>query len=190
MKKNNFIEIETERLILRRFKNEDLENFYNYRSNPDVAIFQGWHDYTYKQAIDFIKKQKVAEINIPGTWVQVAIESKEKGCLIGDFGVHTLLNPPNQIEIGFTLDPEFQNKGYATEALKKLLDYFFNKLNKEKVRAIAVEQNNSSIKLLEKIGFKKVNIIENSYFKGTFVNEFEFELSKNDWIRVGDEKNK
>jgi len=181
MNKNNFIEIETERLKLRRFKDSDLENFYSYRSNPNVAIYQGWENYTYEQAHQFIEKQKLGEVNIPDTWIQIAIESKEHKCLIGDFGLHTLLEPLN-VEIGFTLEPRFQNKGYATEALKSLIDYLFNVLSKDKITAIAVEQNTSSIRLLERIGFKHVNTIRNSFFKGEYVNECVFELLKKEWI--------
>ncbi|MFF3022480.1 GNAT family N-acetyltransferase [Gottfriedia sp. NPDC057948] len=181
MSKLEFFEIETSRLKLRRFKDEDVSNFYIYRSNPDVAIYQGWENYKYQQATDFIEKQKSAEMNIPDSWVQVAIENKMDGRLIGDIGVHTLSIPKNQIEIGFTLEPMYQNKGYAFEALQGILDYLFNELNKEKINAIADEKNSSSIKLLRKLGFQQIKIIENSYFKGQYVNEIMFGLSKNDW---------
>jgi len=179
---HNFIEFETERLKLRRFKDEDLEYFYQYRANPKVAKYQGWQDYSYEQAISFIEKQKIAIANIPDTWVQVAIELKDHGRLIGDFGIHTLELPLNSIEIGFTLDPQFQKQGYATEALNGLVNHAFNVLYKEKIQAIAVEQNDSSIKLLKRIGFRQVKKIENSPFKGQIVNEFVFELTKVDWV--------
>ncbi|PGM53293.1 GNAT family protein [Bacillus sp. AFS053548] len=181
MSKLEFFEIETSRLKLRRFKDEDVSNFYKYRSNPDVAIYQGWENYTYEQAINFIEKQKSAEMNLPDSWVQVAIENKMNGQLIGDIGVHTLLDPANQVEVGFTLEPLYQNKGYAFEALHRIVDYLFNELNKEKINAIADEQNSSSIKLLRKLGFQQIKIIENSYFKNQYVTEIMFELSKNDW---------
>lgn len=180
---HNFIEFETERLKLRRFKDEDLAYFYQYRSNPNVAKYQGWENYTYEQAVTFIEKQKHAEANVPDTWVQVAIENKNSGRLIGDFGVHTLKLQQNTVEIGFTLEPLFQKKGYASEAFNGLIHYLFNVLKKEKIQAIAVEQNESSIKLLKRMGFRNVKKIENSYFKGQFVNEFIFELSKDDWSR-------
>ncbi|MEE6452719.1 GNAT family protein [Gottfriedia acidiceleris] len=181
MSKLDFFEIETSRLKLRRFIDEDVSNFYKYRSNPDVAIYQGWENYTYEQATKFIEKQKSAIMNIPDSWVQVAIENKMDGQLIGDIGVHTLSNPKNQAEVGFTLEPMYQNKGYAFEALKGIIDYLFNVLNKEKINAIAVEQNVSSIKLLKKLGFHEMKMIENSFFKGQYVTEFMFGLTKNDW---------
>ncbi len=185
---HHFIEIETERLKLRRFIDEDLEYFYQYRANPDVAKYQGWQNYTYEQAITFIEKQKIAIANIPDTWVQVAIVHKESGRLIGDFGIHTLKLPLNTIEIGFTLDPQNQKQGYALEALKGLVHHLFNVLHKETIQAIAVEQNEPSIKLLKRMGFRQVQKIEKSHFKGQIVNEFVFELTKNEWSRVGDEK--
>lgn len=185
MGKTEFFEIETSRLKLRRFKDEDLNNFYKYRSNPDVAIYQGWENYTYEQATDFIEKQKAAKMNIQDSWVQVAIEHKMDRQLIGDIGVHTLLTPANEVEVGFTLEPSYQNKGYANEALNGLINYLFNELNKVKINAIADERNASSIKLLKKLGFKEVKKIENSYFKGQYVTEFMFELTKNDWNKVG-----
>ncbi|MEH6939105.1 GNAT family N-acetyltransferase [Bacillus sp. JJ664] len=179
---HHFIEFKTERLQLRRFKDEDLEYFYQYRANPEIAKYQGWQNYSYEQAISFIEKQKIAIANVPDTWVQVAIEQKESGRLIGDFGIHTLKLPHNTIEIGFTLDPQFQKQGYASEALKGLINHLFNDLHKESIQAIAVEQNESSIKLLKRMGFTQVKKIENSLFKGQIVNEFVFELTKNDWV--------
>lgn len=186
---HHFIEFETNRLKLRRFKDEDLEFFYQYRANPDVAKFQGWQNYTYEQAITFIGKQKTAIPNIPDTWLQVAIEHKESNSLIGDFGIHTLKSPINTIEVGFTLDPSYQKQGYASEAFKGLIHYLFNVLHKEKIQAIAVEQNDASIKLLKRMGFRQVKKIENSHFKDEIVNEFVFELTKNEWSKVGDENN-
>ncbi|PGL73489.1 GNAT family N-acetyltransferase [Bacillus sp. AFS055030] len=181
MSKPKFFEIETSRLKLRRFKDDDVTNFFKYRSNPEVAIYQGWENYTYDQAVNYIEKQKSAEMNIPDAWVQVAIENKMDGQLIGDIGVHTLSNPKNQVEVGFTLEPKYQNKGYAFEALQGMLDYLFNELNKEKINAIAVEQNGSSIKLLKKLGFHEMKKIENSLFKCQYVTELMFGLTKNDW---------
>jgi RimJ/RimL family protein N-acetyltransferase len=41
----DFKSIETERLILRQFKDSDIDSFYKYRANPDVALYQGWENY-------------------------------------------------------------------------------------------------------------------------------------------------
>jgi len=108
--------------------------------------------------------------------------------LIGDFGIHTLKLPLNTTEIGFTLDPLYQKQGYASEAFKGLIDHLFNVLHKENIQAIAVEQNESSIKLLRRMGFRQLKKIENSHFKGQIVNELVLELTKNEIHMVGDRK--
>ena len=107
-----FQNIETERLILRKFKESDADRFFTYRTDPQVALHQGdgWKNYTRERAEEFIQKQMNFEPGIPGTWFQIAIEYKDKGMLIGDLAIHTLAEDINQVEIGFTINPLYQRK--------------------------------------------------------------------------------
>jgi len=179
-----FCNIETERLILRKFKESDAETFFSYRTNPQVALYQGegWIDYKLEQAVEFVKEQMNFEPGIPNTWFQIAIELKDTGNLIGDLAIHTLPQDTNQVEIGFTLNPMYQNKGFGIEVVKCLLGYIFNVLNKHRVIAITDVRNKPSIKLLEKIGMRKEgHFIKNAWNKGEYTDEYLFALLKEEW---------
>src|SRR5574342_101767 len=120
--------IESKRLILRNIELEDKDAIFAYRSDPEVYKYQYWRPNHIEDVIEFIKTKMVREPNIPGTWLQFAIWTKENNQLIGDCGIHFLENEPEQVEIGITISRESQGKGYGKEALSTLFDYIFHDL--------------------------------------------------------------
>lgn len=179
-----FGNIESERIILRKFKEADAEAFLKYRTDPRVVLYQGegWESYTFDKAVQFIKEQMYFEPGIADTWFQIAIESKDTGKLIGDCAIHTLPQDANQAEIGFTLDPEHQNKGFATEAVSCLLEYIFNGLDMHRVIAVADVRNINSVKLLERVGMRREgHFIKNAWYRGEYTDEYLYALLKEEW---------
>ena len=185
MEKVYFKNIEADRIILRKLEEDDVENFYRYRKNPEVALYQGWEVYTYEEAMNFIDEQKNFRPNIPGTWFQIAIVLKSDNSLIGDCALHTIEVDSDQVEIGFTLEPTFQNQGYAKEAVECLLGYIFNVLKKHRVIAIADVRNERSINLLKKIGMRQEGHSIKSYLsKGEYIDEFHYAMLKEEWEKI------
>jgi RimJ/RimL family protein N-acetyltransferase len=184
MKNLRFCSIETERLILRKFKESDAETFFKYRTNPKVALYQGerWLDYKFEQAVEFVKEQMDSEPGIPDSWFQIAIELKKTRNLIGDCAIHTLSHDTRQVEIGFSINPIFQNEGFGTEAVKCLLGYIFNIMNMHRVIAITDARNKNSAKLLEKVRMRKEgHFIKNAWYKEEYVDEYLFAMLKEEW---------
>ena len=140
-----FVSIETERLVLRRFERGDVEAFAAYRGDPDVARYQSWQDYTHAEAEAFVEDMLGTDPGVPGEWFQFAIELAATGTMIGDCALHALADQPREVEIGFTLAPESQGHGYATEAVGRLLDYVFGPLAKERAVGITDVRNMPSI---------------------------------------------
>jgi len=89
MCKISFKQLTTRRLLLRRFQDSDLEPFLAYRFDPEIARYQGWDSCSRQEAIDFIREQQSVQPGTPGQWLQLAIELRETGELIGDCGLHT-----------------------------------------------------------------------------------------------------
>ena len=79
--------------------------------------------------------------DVEGTWFQMVIEHVETGKIIGDCAMKAIEGQPGQVEIGFTLAAEHQGKGYATEAVARLLDYVFGELGKHRVIAVTDARN-------------------------------------------------
>ncbi|MBK5431980.1 MULTISPECIES: GNAT family N-acetyltransferase [Bacillus] len=172
----------TDRLILRRLSIDDAKYFHFYRSNPEVAKFQSWDNYQYHEAETFVNEQINNNPNQPGTWFQFAIALAENNKMIGDCALHTLLSEPRIVEIGFTLSPEYQGNGYATEAIYALLYYIFHSLGKHKVIAFSDVRNNKSISVLERVGMRREgHLLQNYMLKGQWIDEYQYSILKSEW---------
>lgn len=175
--------LETKRLLLRSFQDSDLEAFMSYRSDPAIARYQGWDSpYSREAATAFVQEMKQKQPAAPGEWYQIAIELKVSGEMIGDCAFHILAQDARQAEIAFTLSRPYQSKGYATEAVTRLLDYLFGELGLHRVRAICDVENLASVRLLERIGMRReAHFIENIWFKGAWGSEYWYGLLKQEW---------
>jgi len=108
-----FTALTTARLVLRRFRPEDLDALVAYRSDPETARYQSWEvPYRPSQARQFLQELEAIHPDTPGEWFQFAISLRGADGLIGDCGAHVQAEDPRQAEIGFTLAP--QHQGYAT----------------------------------------------------------------------------
>src|SRR6476660_5071940 len=103
-----FTSIETARLQLRRFGDDDLPAFIAYRNDPDVARYQSWEGISEAAAVAFVREQQTASAGDPGEGIQIAIERKDSGRMIGDCFFKVLEDDPRQAEIGYTLAREAQ----------------------------------------------------------------------------------
>lgn len=173
--------LSTKRLELRPIKSSDKEEFFKYRSNAKANIYQDWIPKNLEEVEAYIKN-KPAIPNQPNTWFQFGLIEKSSCKLIGDIGIHFMENNDKQVEIGYTLNKDFQGKGYATEALKCIINYIFNVLNKHRVFASVDPRNISSIKLLERLGFRKeVHFVKSICFKGEWVDDVIYGLLQQEW---------
>ena len=146
--------LETDRLIIRPICSEDKISVYNYRSDERTNKYQGWIPKTVNDVEIFINALSPI-IDIPKTWFQVVIIEKEKQIIIGDVGVYFLSRQSNHVIIGYTLSKKFHGKGYASEALKEIMNYLFLSLRKDKIFALTDPMNMNSIDLLKRLGFKQ-----------------------------------
>jgi RimJ/RimL family protein N-acetyltransferase len=177
--------LETERLLLRPFRDSDLDVFLAYRSDPEVARYQGWElPYERETAQAFIDEMKNARPDTPGHWFQAAIELKGSGVMIGDVASHLMASDPRQAYIGITLARAYWGKGYGEEASRRQLDYLFGELNLHRVVAECDVENAASQALLERLGFRReAHLIENIWFKGSWGSEFHYAMLEREWKR-------
>jgi len=125
-----------------------------------------------------------ARPGVPGEWFQFAVESKETGDLVGDCAMQVDGQEPYLAEIGFTLAREHQGKGFASEAVSRLLDYAFDDLGLHRVATIADSRNKPSWALLERVGvLREGHFLENVWFKGRWSDEYLYALLKDEWLR-------
>jgi [ribosomal protein S5]-alanine N-acetyltransferase len=143
------ITIETKRLVMREFREEDAVGMYELNSDRDVIRYTGDDPFTSVEAArDFIRKYD--------------------GYATTGFGRLTILLKPtmeyagwcglkydtvsSETDLGFRLHKKFWSKGYATEASLKCVEFGFNELKLDKIIGRAMQENIASIKVLKKVG--------------------------------------
>lgn len=180
---STFERLTSARLVLRRFRSDDIAAFVRYRADPAIARFQSWENFSDADGREFFATMSRQHPDTPGEWFQFAIELAATGAMIGDCALHALAGNAQEVEIGFTLAPPHQGRGYATEAVACLLDYAFGPLAKERAMAITDVRNAASIAVLERLSLARDPARpEEAMFKGELVEECCYGINAADWF--------
>jgi len=148
-----FPKIVTDRLILRQTTRDDCPEILFLRSNKQVNQFiKRQTPKNLEDAEAFLDKiSKGIENNEIIYW---GISLKYKTRLIGSICLWNFAAETKKAEVGYDLNPEFQNLGFMSEALKAVSDYGFKSLQLNTIEAFTHFENKNSIKLLEKNNFE------------------------------------
>ena len=173
MDNSRFTSLGSPRLILRHFSDSDLEPFFTYRNNSEVARYHDWESIGRQEASEFIQQQRLSQPGVAGEGFQFAIELRETGKLIGDCYLMVKEDDSLQAEIRVTLSHVHQGMGLASEAVACVLDYVFGELSLHRVIAITDCENVASIALLERLGMRRDgHFMQNVWFKGKWSAEY------------------
>jgi RimJ/RimL family protein N-acetyltransferase len=174
--------ITTERLILRRFRKADAPVLAEYRSDPDVARYQSWDaPFPLLRAETAVANFMASDPDKEG-WFQYAVERVTDRRLIGDVAVHLHENL-QQAEIGFTLATPYQKQGYATEAVRAVLDRLFRVQGLHKVTGECDARNTPSAALLERLGFaREGHLRQQTFIKGEWTDDLLYGLLADGWL--------
>ena len=147
--------LETERLILRRYKAEDLEDLYEYLSDDEVVRYEPYKAMTMDEVKDNLKWRIETD-------EMLAVELKDNHKMIGN--VYLGKRDFDSLELGYVFNRRFWGKGYARESCEAVVRYAF--LNgSHRIFAECDPNNASSWKLLEAIGFSREgHLKKNVYF--------------------------
>jgi RimJ/RimL family protein N-acetyltransferase len=145
------VTLETERLLLRMFRNEDFEAYAEFCADPDVMRYLTGKPMTRVEAWRHMAMM-VGHWTLRG-YGMWAVEERATGAFIGRIGFNDPEGWP-AFEIGWTLGRPYWGKGYATEGARIALDYAFDKLDKSHVISLIHPENRGSIAVAEKLGEK------------------------------------
>src|SRR6266576_1646393 len=153
--------LETLRLLLRPFREEDVDLLAELMANEDFMRFSAGV-YSYKQTAAFL--EKILAWQKRGLPSQFALLSRADNRLIGYCGFfHQEVDGTNEIEIGYRLHPNYWNKGLATEAAQAVRDHAFRDLNLSRVISLIHPENATSRRVAEKI---RMQFERKTVFKG------------------------
>lgn len=150
-----FMPVETERLILRRFRKSDLQELYEYLSDSKVVAYEPYKPMTMEE----VKENLAWRIS---TEEMIAVELKTTGKLIGN--VYLGKRDFDSLEIGFVFHDQYWNQGFARESCEKLISMAFQS-GIHRIYAECDPDNENSWKLLERLGFaREAHLRKNVYF--------------------------
>lgn len=186
-----FSRLDTPRLVVRRFRESDMNYFMHYRNDPEVARYQGWEAgvYTPKTARSFIRSLERVHPGMPGRWFQFAIELRDERRLIGDVALYSTADGSRGGEVGFTVAREYQRRGFAREAVTAVLDYAFFTLNMHRVVARLDVRNRASAGLCQALGMRReAHFLKNAWHKGGWTDEYLYAILDEEWAAQRDEE--
>lgn len=137
---------------LRRLREADLADFLAYRSDAEVARYQGWAPMDEAAALAFLRAVAApldgpAQAWAVGEWLQIGIARADDDRLVGDVGLQ--LETPTQVQLGISLARAAQGRGWARAALIALR----GALQAETLHAVCDARNTSSLRLFSGLGF-------------------------------------
>jgi aminoglycoside 6'-N-acetyltransferase len=167
--------------------------FAAYRSVPEVARYQSWDTpFPVAAAEKAIGEMLASHPDTPGEWFQFAAVLRDGGPdggeLIGDCAACPDEEDPRQAEIGFTIAPAFQGRGYATEAAGLLLGYLFGARGKHRVTATCDARNLASAAVLERLGLRREgHLRESAWAKGEWTDDLVYAMLRREWAAANRE---
>jgi RimJ/RimL family protein N-acetyltransferase len=178
--------IMTGRLLLRPFQTSDLDDFYAYRSRPDVFRYLYGESVSREECAELLDELvKDSELTSEGQRLALAVHLPEAGRVIGSAVLKWRSESDRQGEIGYSLNPEFHGHGYATEAARKMLELGFEGLGLHRIVAECDPRNVPSWRLMERLGMRReAHFRELEIFKGEWGDLFVYALLEEEYERA------
>jgi ribosomal-protein-alanine N-acetyltransferase len=155
--------LETERTILRKIKKQDEEDMYSYCSDEEVSRHTTWYKHNtledtrmfLNMVLEDYKNQKVAP------W---GIEERSSGKFIGTCGFVYWDTHHSRAELGYALSRKFWNQGYMSEAIRRIIDFGFTKMDLVRIEARCHPDNIGSARVMEKSDMQFEGILKKHLF--------------------------
>lgn len=173
----------TERLSIGPLLAADAAAFARYRRDPDVARYQSWSsDYSEADAARLVAGQPPGDLPGVGEWIQLAVRASGGVELLGDVAVQRVRAQPGTFELGVTFAREHQGHGYATEAVRAVLEELFTLHGAHRVLAQCDARNAAVAALLTRVGMRhEARHVDADWFKGEWTTLDEFALLAREW---------
>ncbi len=174
-------ELTTPRLTLRRMLPTDASDMYEYACRQDVTQYVTWYphpDRNYTQ--EYL--QYIAGRYSAGMFYDWAIVYEPECKMVGTCGFTSFNFISNSAEVGYVLNPDFWGKGIMQEALARVLEFGFEKLELHRIEARFIEGNLRSRHVMEKAGMRFEGILREAMLvKGNYVNVGVCSILQSEW---------
>ncbi len=173
--------LETNRLLLRELVESDADGLFGIFSSPQAMEYWSFPPLSRpEQAVALIHEAR--ELALSGTGLQWAIVRRDTGQLIGKCGFNEIRHRHRRGDVSYVLAEAHWGQGFASEALGALMRYGFKALNLHSLEAGITPGNDSSTRMLQRLGFRLEGHIRENYFAGDrFVDSLIYSLLRSEW---------
>ena len=171
--------LETDRLLLRRLEADDLEDVFEYASDPEVAKYTTWPAHATiedsRGFLDYVlglyNRSEVAP------WGMVC-----EGKVIGTCGFLDWYPHFSRAEIGYALSSKYWGRGLMTEAVGAVISFGFRKMKLNRIQGRCEVENIASIRVMEKAGMKLEGVLrEHEYSEGRYLDIVMYSILRKEW---------
>lgn len=175
--------IATERLRLRPFMESDLDALANILARPDVMRYL-YEEPRTRDQVAMVLRDRISRNHLTdqGDTLWLAIEEQGTGALIGSVSLTWTSQEHAQGEIGYTLNPDHQGHGYASEAVRAIMEYGFREIDLHRIFGTCDDRNERSMRLLKRIGMRReAHFLEMEHVKGEWTSQLVYAILRREW---------
>lgn len=183
MKWEEFAELQTKNLCLRKFRIDDVGHFYErVGGNEKVTRYMLFQPHKSQEETNKSIEKIMARYE-DGCYYTWAIALRSDDSIIGRIDLLHFDEEESRCSFAYMIGDMFWGKGYGTEALQAVLKFAFEKMQMKEVVVDHMKENIASGAVMRKVGMKFVRTITERYEKnGVFHDADEYRITINDWF--------
>lgn len=175
-----WLPIETERLLLRDFRDDDLDAIHAYAIDPEVIRYMTWGPNTPEVTREVLDRNLERQKTWPRDELSLAVEVKATGAMIGVIALHDA-NTDNSA-FGYCYSRDHWGKGYGTEAARALAEVAFTHLGHHRIWATCDARNHGSYGVMEKVGMRREgHLIQDARAHDGWRDSYVYALLAEEW---------
>lgn len=176
--------IETPRLRLREFVEEDWPAVLAYQSDPRYLTYYAWTGRSEADVRAFVSQFVAWQAADPRLKFQLAVTLRDGGELIGNCGVRLARAGARTGDVGYEIAPVHWGRGYATEAARAIVGFGFEALGLQRIEGQSVSGNAASRRVMEKLGMRcEARPWQAQWIKGHWWHTVVCGVSVDEWRR-------
>jgi RimJ/RimL family protein N-acetyltransferase len=156
--------VETERLLLRKWDDDDDAAVAHIYLKPEVMEFIPGGVWSPDRTVRTVARMRELDVEHGFGFYPVVVKSL--GTIVGHCGLGRLEQTP-EIEVAYILDSDYWGQGYASEAARAMIAYGFSRLNISRIVAVAFPENTRSIRVMRSVGMTPLGLAQ--HFGATLV---------------------
>ncbi len=167
--------ISTDRLLLRTYRESDLDDIHEYARDPEVVRYLPWGPNTREATLEFLTKTI-------GSQDELAIELKSDGRVIGGIRLGIKDEANRTADLGYVLNRRCWGRGYMPEAARAVVDLAFRVKGLHRVWAACDVRNQASYRVMEKLGMRReAMFVKDCLQKGEWRNSYLYAILAEEW---------